>query len=64
MNNSTARCLVNAFACNASIEAMKAENAFRERNGQAIAYGEDAFNIEAGNLELLAREIADWSHLP
>lgn len=41
----------------ARIEGMKAENQYRMSCGNSPAYGEDAFFIEAGQLDSLAREI-------
>lgn len=51
MNNNTARCLVNAFACNARVEGMKAANMQRAALGQSMAYTDDDFAAEAGPLE-------------
>jgi hypothetical protein len=44
-------------ASKARIEGMKAENETRLRNGEAPAYGEDAFFIEADVLQQLAIQV-------
>lgn len=57
MNAVTARIMIEAFAANARIEAMKAENAERCRQGLANAYGEKSFQSEADGLSILARDL-------
>ncbi|BDU72320.1 hypothetical protein [Mesoterricola silvestris] len=57
MDPHTTRILISALASNARVEAMKAENQHRLATGNSVAYGEDAFLIEAGHLENLAHEI-------
>lgn len=49
--------LIEAFAINAEIEAMKAENQHRHACGNSIAYGEDAFLGKADALYNLANAI-------
>lgn len=46
--------VVQAMACSARVEGMRAENAHRESCGNGPAYGEEAFNAEAVTLEHLA----------
>lgn len=46
--------LVQAFACNARVAGMAAENQHRLDCGNSIAYGEEAFQLEANTLEHLA----------
>ena len=41
----------------AVLEGMKAENAFRDRNGQTVAYGEDAFSLVASDLHDVAKAL-------
>jgi len=43
-------------ACQTRIADMQAVNAYRQSVGLSIAYGEDAFNIEATQLDLLSIE--------
>lgn len=46
---------VQAQACMARVEGMKAENLHREYCGNSIAYGDDSFNCEAATLEHIAQ---------
>lgn len=46
--------LVQAMAAQARVAGMIAENARRAACGDSISYGEEAFNIEATNLDYLA----------
>ena len=57
MNDQTVTIYGQMLAAYARIEGMKAENAHRIDCGNSIAYGEDAFNIEATHLEDLARRV-------
>lgn len=47
----------HVLAEQARIEGMKAENMHRMNIGESIAYGEDAFNASADEIDRLAREI-------
>lgn len=47
------------LAAYARVQGMVAENAHREACGNSVAYGEEAFAIEAAQMEDLAREIAE-----
>lgn len=49
--------MARVYACNARVEAMKAENAFRISCGNSPAYGEDAFNNEATEIEHIAEAL-------
>lgn len=51
--------VVEAFAVNAEVEAMKAENASREDRGLAQAYGEEAFMAACRNLSDIATAIRE-----
>ena len=51
------RCWLLGQACVARIEGMRAENTQREHRGQPPAYGEEAFFVEAMELERLATEV-------
>ena len=51
--------VVEAFSVNAEVEAMKAENANRERHGLAQAYGEAAFMAACRNLGGIATAIRE-----
>lgn len=57
----TARVLALIASSQARIEAMKVENEQRQRSGLSLAYGEDAFFIEAERLESLANEVIQQS---
>jgi len=57
MTPETCRCFALIVATQARIEGMKAENAHRLECGNSIAYGEEAFNIEAFQLEQLAIQV-------
>ena len=57
MDAHTVRILGSILAASARVEGMKAENQHRLACGNSIAYGEEAFAIEANHLESLAREI-------
>lgn len=48
---------VEAFAVNAEIEGMKAENALRQLCQDSPAYGPHMFNEAAGTLQSLANEL-------
>lgn len=61
MNNQVARLLVDAMASSARVEGMKAENQHRISNGDSIAYGEEAFAIQAGHMDRIAYEMAQAS---
>lgn len=54
MDAYSAGLLVEAFACNARVAAMEAENQYRLGCGNGIAYGEEAFQREADMLDHLA----------
>lgn len=51
------RLFLFALAANARVEGMKAENQHRLNCGNSIAYGEEAFEVQATALETLAREL-------
>lgn len=57
MDAHTTRILGFILAASARVEGMKAENQHRLACGNSIAYGEEAFGIEANHIETLAREI-------
>ena len=57
MNAYTTQILIRAMACQARIEAMKAANAWRENRGEAQAYNEEQFQVEAADLERLANDL-------
>jgi hypothetical protein len=56
MNAQLVYILASIAAEQARVAAMQAENQWRERQGQAPAYGEDAFLIVAGRLDELTVE--------
>ena len=60
MNHHCVQALANIAAAQARIEGMKVENLERTSRGEAPAYGEYAFNVEANHLEGIAREVAEW----
>ena len=47
MTNYAAGLMAQCFACNAQVEAMKAENVMRNIRQESPAYGEDSFMIVA-----------------
>lgn len=49
--------MARVYACNARVEAMKAENDFRISCGSSPAYREDAFTGEAITIEQLAEAL-------
>lgn len=55
MDQYDVRRLALILACQAEIDAMKAENAIRESQGDAPAYGEKHFQACSGKLLDLAR---------
>lgn len=57
MSDHALRIWLRANAIIAQIEAMKAENAYRVSNGYSVAYGEDAFNACANELQQLSQEV-------
>lgn len=57
MTPETCRCFALIAASQARIAGMQAENAQRLDCGNSIAYGEDAFNIEAAFLEQLSIQV-------
>ena len=57
MTPETCRCFALIAAAQARIAGMQAENAQRLDCGNLIAYGEDAFNIEAAFLEQLSIQV-------
>mgnify|MGYP001018513371 CR=1 FL=1 len=57
----TAMALALIAASQARIEAMKAENEQRQMCGLSLAYGEDAFFMEAERLESLAAKVIQQS---
>lgn len=59
MNAVTARILIEAFAVNAEIEGMKAENVHRLHCGHSIAFGEDCFMQKAHVLQNMANNLYD-----
>lgn len=59
MNAVTARILIEAFAVNAEIEGMKAENQDRVNRGLAVAFTETAFNQKASVLQNMANNLYD-----
>ena len=66
MNNEDRACLFEALICRVQrhstmIEGMKAENKQREHLGQAMAYQEDSFLIEAEKYEDFARQFEGLS---
>lgn len=54
MDAYAASILVQAFACNARVAGMAAENQHRIDCGNGVAYGEESFQEEANILEHLA----------
>ena len=54
-----ASCVVEAYAVNAQIEAMKAVNAHRERRGEVQAYGGSAFAEKADDLAHISERIVE-----
>lgn len=52
--------MARVYACNARVEAMKAENSFPASIG-SIRYGEEAFNQEAITIEQLAEALRERS---
>lgn len=54
MSPESVRCFALIVAAQARIAGMQAENQHRLACGDSIAYGEDAFNIEADFLEQLS----------
>jgi len=54
--------LVQAFACNARVAGMVAENEQRQQCGNSIAYGVEAFSLEADLLEHLASALKMLGH--
>lgn len=58
MNNLQVGILIQAFAVNARIESMKAENTRRVQQDNSIAYDEGPFHEAACELEQLARDAA------
>lgn len=54
MDAHEAALMVQAMACSARVEGMKAENAFSQQIGNGIKYGEEAFLGEAATLEHIA----------
>src|SRR5580704_16136626 len=54
MTNKTVRYFAEALACSAELEGMKALNIERQRNGYALAYGDDAFQEVANKLTHIA----------
>jgi hypothetical protein len=60
MNHHAVANLARAYAVQARIEGMKAENTLREQLGESPAYGEHAFNVEAAQLEEIARDTLEW----
>lgn len=59
MNAVTARILIDAYAINAEIEGMKAENEDRARRGLSVAYTEEAFEKHAAQLRNLSNALYD-----
>ena len=49
--------LTQAFACNARIEGMKADNAYWLHQGSGPAYNAEAFNTEARELEWISQAL-------
>lgn len=58
MDNLQVGILIQAFAVNARIEGMKAENFNRLQMGNTVAYDEGPFHEAACELEQLARDAA------
>lgn len=57
MSPETARCFALMLAAQARIAGMQAENAHSINCGNGIRYGEDAFAIEAFQLDQLAIQV-------
>lgn len=57
MDESTVKAYGHMLAAYARIEGMKAENLQRQALGESMAYGEDAFNVEAMWIEDIARNL-------
>lgn len=57
MNAFTIECLIRAFAVNAEIEGMKAENIERERHDHALAFTAEGFDKKRQELEALANHL-------
>lgn len=53
--------MARVYACNARVEAMKAENQVRASLGESLAYPGEAFNHEANEIEHLAEALRDRS---
>jgi hypothetical protein len=49
--------MVQAFACNARVAAMQAENQYRADCGNSVAYAEEAFLNEANRLDGISDEL-------
>lgn len=49
--------MARVYACNARVEAMKAENLVRISLGESLAYPGEAFNYEANEIESLAEAL-------
>jgi hypothetical protein len=53
--------MAQVYAAQARIEAMKAANSERERQGMAQAYPESAFGEEAKFIDMTACDIQAWA---
>jgi hypothetical protein len=62
MNALTVEFLLRGLAVSAEVEAMKADNTARDRNGLALAFSGDDFFKKAKELDDLAARLYQYRH--